>query len=63
MNFASGGGGAAKAWRDIWGCGQGVGAVHSVVPAGERVAELAAQYQAARRELDVKTSLFRLPAE
>jgi nitronate monooxygenase len=56
MNF--GGGGDAKAWRDIWGCGQGIGAIHAVVAAGERVAELAAQYQDARRELQVKTALF-----
>jgi nitronate monooxygenase len=56
MNF--GGGGDAKAWRDIWGCGQGIGAIHAVVGAGERVAELAAQYQDARRELQVKTALF-----
>jgi nitronate monooxygenase len=54
MNF----GGDAKAWRDIWGCGQGIGAIHAVVAAGERVAELAAQYQDARRELQVKTALF-----
>ncbi len=35
MNF--GGGGAAKAWKDIWGCGQGIGAIDSVVTAGELV--------------------------
>jgi nitronate monooxygenase len=56
MNFGSGG--DAKAWRDIWGCGQGIGAIQQVVAAGERVAELAAQYQDARRELQVKTALF-----
>ena len=28
MNFGSGGNQEAKAWRDIWGCGQGIGAVH-----------------------------------
>jgi nitronate monooxygenase len=56
MNFGSAG--DAKAWRDIWGCGQGIGAIHAVVAAGERVAELAAQYQDARRELQVKTALF-----
>lgn len=31
MNFASGGNTAAKAWRDIWGSGQGVGAIHEVI--------------------------------
>jgi nitronate monooxygenase len=58
MNFSSGATSDAKAWRDIWGCGQGIGAVHEVVAAGARVAELAAQYQAARRELQAKTALF-----
>jgi nitronate monooxygenase len=56
MNFGSGG--DAKAWRDIWGCGQGIGAIQQVVAAGERVAEHAAPYQDARRELQVKTALF-----
>jgi nitronate monooxygenase len=45
MNF---GGGAAKAWKDIWGCGQGIGAVKSVQPAAEVVARLKREYQAAR---------------
>jgi len=58
MNFGSGGGAAAKAWRDIWGCGQGIGAIHSVVAAGERVAELATEYAAAKRELQLKTDTF-----
>ena len=35
MNF--GGAGAAKAWKDIWGCGQGIGAVKAVVPAADRL--------------------------
>lgn len=45
------GGGAAKAWRDIWGAGQGIGAVEAVVPAGQRIERLALQYQAAHRRL------------
>jgi nitronate monooxygenase len=48
MNF---GGGAAKAWRDIWGAGQGVGRVEAVVPAAERIAQWAREYAAARRRL------------
>ena len=48
MNF---GNGAVKAWRDIWGSGQGIGAVKHVPSAGELVARLAAEYDAARREL------------
>jgi nitronate monooxygenase len=49
MNFA--GGGAAKAWKDIWGCGQGIGAVKQVLPAQELVARLRREYQAARARL------------
>jgi nitronate monooxygenase len=48
MNF---GGDATKAWKDIWGCGQGIGAVHGVVPTAELVARLAAEYRAARQRL------------
>ena len=46
-----GGGGAAKAWKDIWGCGQGIGAVQQVQPAAELVARLRREYQAARERL------------
>ena len=49
MNF--GGGQAAKAWRDIWGAGQGIGAIDRIEPAAERVAALARQYAAARARL------------
>jgi nitronate monooxygenase len=45
MNF---GGDARKAWKDIWGCGQGIGTVASVVPAAALVARLAREYEAAR---------------
>jgi len=44
MNFGSS---DAKAWRDIWGSGQGIGAVDGIVPAAERIALLKQQYQAA----------------
>ena len=46
MNFS--GGASAKAWKDIWGCGQGIGAVKAVVPAGEMVARLRREFAAAR---------------
>jgi nitronate monooxygenase len=49
MNFA--GGGTAKAWKDIWGCGQGIGAVKQVLPAQELVARLRREYHAARARL------------
>jgi nitronate monooxygenase len=52
MNF--GGGQAAKAWRDIWGAGQGIGAVDRIAPAAERVAELRRQYEAARQRLSLE---------
>ncbi len=45
MNF---GAGATKAWKDIWGSGQGIGAVKAVVPAGALVDRLAREYAAAR---------------
>ncbi len=43
--------GAAKAWRDIWGAGQGIGAIDRVVPAQALIARLAAEYAEARAEL------------
>jgi len=49
MNF--GGNAAAKAWKDIWGCGQGIGAVKAVLPTAQLVARLAAEYAAARQRL------------
>jgi len=48
MNF---GGDAKKAWKDIWGCGQGIGAITSVVSAAERIALLKKEYQEARARL------------
>jgi nitronate monooxygenase len=49
MNFASGEGAkAAKAWKDIWGCGQGIGAIREVMPAAEMVARFKREYAAAR---------------
>lgn len=51
MNFGSGGNTDAKAWKDIWGCGQGIGAVREVLPAGELVARLQREYAAARARL------------
>jgi nitronate monooxygenase len=50
MDFG-GGEGSKKAWRDIWGSGQGIGAIDRVRPAGEYVAELIRQYQEAKAEL------------
>ena len=41
----------AKAWRDIWGSGQGIGAVNAVEPVAARVERMIAQYEAARSRL------------
>jgi nitronate monooxygenase len=50
MNFA-GGSSKAKAWKDIWGAGQGVGGVHEIVPVAELVARLKGEYDEAKRAL------------
>jgi len=52
MDFG-GGDSAKKAWKDIWGCGQGIGAIRQVVPTAELVARLAREYQAARARLSL----------
>ena len=51
MNFGTGGNSKAKAWRDIWGAGQGVGQIFDAPPAAEIVARLKAEYEAARAAL------------
>ena len=48
MNF---GGDAKKAWKDIWGCGQGIGAINAVTSTAELVDKLRGEYQAARARL------------
>lgn len=48
MNF---GGDAKKAWKDIWGCGQGIGAINAVTSTAELVAKLRREYEAARARL------------
>ncbi len=51
MNFGTGEGSKSKAWRDIWGSGQGIGAVKSVGPAADYIARLAAEYAEAKIRL------------
>ncbi|MFP1682079.1 NAD(P)H-dependent flavin oxidoreductase [Alloalcanivorax sp. C16-1] len=51
MNFGSGSSSKSKAWKDIWGCGQGIGVVDDILPAGEHVARLAREYAAAKEAL------------
>jgi nitronate monooxygenase len=50
MSF--GGGEIKKAWKDIWGCGQGIGAVREVVPAAQLIARLRAEYDVALRRVN-----------
>lgn len=51
MNFGSGGNTDSKAWKDIWGCGQGIGAVKAVGPTADLVARLQQEYETARARL------------
>ena len=51
MNFESGGNTAAKAWRDIWGAGQGVGSVHDIPGVEELVLRMEKEYNDARAKL------------
>jgi len=52
MNFSSGEGErSAKAWKDIWGCGQGIGAIRDVVPVAELVARWRNEYRVAQARL------------
>jgi nitronate monooxygenase len=48
MNF---GGDAKKAWKDIWGCGQGIGAVTAVTSTADLVARLAREYREAKARI------------
>ena len=57
MNFGSGGNTEAKAWKDIWGSGQGIGAVDAVDSVADRVAKLEAEYNQARLELAEKARM------
>jgi len=56
MNFHSGGNMDRKAWKDIWGCGQGIGAITEVVPASAFVDRLAAEYFQARAQLQARVA-------
>ena len=54
MSFGGGEGSKSKAWKDIWGCGQGIAAVKAVVPAGELVARLSREYQDALDKVNAR---------
>ena len=54
MDFGSGGNSEAKAWKDIWGSWQGIGAVKAVKTVAEFVDQLEAEYRAAKASLDAR---------
>ena len=56
MNFGSGGDQNAKVWRDIWGCGQGLGAIREVASASQLIARLAREYAGARAAVAALTN-------
>jgi nitronate monooxygenase len=51
MNFGGGEGSKSKAWKDIWGCGQGIGSVSKVQPAADFIGQLRREYHDARQRL------------
>lgn len=53
MSFGSGGNSEAKAWKDIWGCGQGIGVIKAVLTAQDLIDNIDKQYQSARARLSV----------
>jgi len=53
MDFASGSGGKIKAWRDIWGAGQGVGLIDNISSVTDVVQQLDSEYQAAKARLRI----------
>ncbi len=53
MNFSGGEGSKSKAWKDIWGCGQGIGAINKVQSTADYVAQLKREYAEARQRIGV----------
>ena len=51
MNFGSGGNTEKKAWKDIWGCGQGIGLINDVMSVQEMVDQFTREYREARESL------------
>jgi len=56
MNFGSGGNTEKKAWKDIWGCGQGIGSIDDVLSVQEMVDRLITEYQDARESLSKRSA-------
>jgi nitronate monooxygenase len=59
MNFGSGSNAKAKAWRDVWGAGQGIGAVKQIVPAAKLIERLRQEYDRAQSRLAFSESSLR----
>jgi len=55
MSFGSGGSEKSKAWKDIWGCGQGIGAVDAIRTTADYIDLLEQQYNAAKKRLAIST--------
>jgi nitronate monooxygenase len=53
MDFGSGGGSDKKAWRDIWGCGQGIGTIKSILSTQQLVERLRHEFRGALRDVSV----------
>jgi nitronate monooxygenase len=47
-----------KPWRDVWGCGQGIGAVTEIVPAAQRVEQFGREYQEAVARLSANAAKY-----
>ena len=60
MNFGSGGNMKAKAWRDIWGSGQGIAAIKKTMPVNDFITQLKTQYDQARNDLNHKITPLEL---
>ena len=54
MNFGSGGNTKSKAWKDIWGSGQGIGLIEDSPSVGELVDRIKAEFNSAVEELSIK---------
>jgi nitronate monooxygenase len=54
MNFGSGGNTKSKAWKDIWGSGQGIGRIYDSPPVSELVYRIKDEYEQAKEELNSK---------
>jgi nitronate monooxygenase len=58
MNFGSGGNTEAKAWKDIWGSGQGIGAIDRRMSAAEYIAQLKREYEETRGRMTMASAPY-----